>query len=247
MVQRIPGSIPRSGRIQDLASSREIAKRRDWRDGTDETRQVRFAMTDTIPCPGCARPYDRARFASGRAVRCTCGSYVGVARETGIGREGRPRFAADAMLGGLARWLRALGYDTWWDAHVADPELVRRALKERRVILTRDVPLADEWRLDNLLFIRADAPLHQLREVAAAYPLDDGRIFSRCTRCNHALEPVSPDDAGSRVPPAVRAEKKDLQRCSSCGRIYWEGSHTARMRGEIAEVLADTATDGQHG
>jgi uncharacterized protein with PIN domain len=196
-------------------------------------------MTDSIPCPGCARPYDRARFASGRAVRCTCGSWVGVARETGIGREGRPRFAADAMLGGLARWLRALGYDTWWDAHVADAELVRRALEERRVILTRDVPVVQEWRLDNLLFIRADAPLDQLGEVAAAYPLDDARIFSLCTRCNHALEPVSAQEAGDRVPPAVLAERVEFQRCPSCERIYWEGSHTARMRRDLAQVLAD--------
>lgn len=198
-------------------------------------------MTDAVPCQGCARPYDRARFASGRAVRCTCGAWVGVARETGIGREGRPRFAADAMLGGLARWLRALGYDTWWDAHVADAELVRRALQERRVILTRDVPLVQEWRLDNLLFIRADAPLDQLREVADAYPLDDAALFSRCTRCNHALESVSPDDVPGRVPPAVLTKEADLQRCPSCGRVYWEGSHTARMRREVAQVLADAA------
>jgi uncharacterized protein with PIN domain len=137
---------------------------------------------------------------------------MGVTRATGIGREGRPRFAADAMLGGLARWLRALGYDTWWDAHVPDPELVRRALDERRVILTRDVPVVQEWRLDNLLFIRADAPLDQLREVAAAYPLDDTRIFSLCTRCNAALEPVSVDEARGRVPPAVLAAGTELPR-----------------------------------
>jgi uncharacterized protein len=200
-------------------------------------------MSDVIPCPGCTRPYDRARFESGRALRCTCGAWVGVTRETGIGREGRPRFAADAMLGGLARWLRALGYDTWWDAQVPDPELIRRALQERRVILTRDVPVVQEWRLDNLLFIRADAPLDQLREVAAAYPLDDSLLFSRCTRCNHALETVSADDVRDRVPPAVLAERTDFQRCPSCERIYWEGSHTARMRGEIAQALADANAD----
>jgi hypothetical protein len=196
-------------------------------------------MTDIIPCPGCERPYARARLASGRTVRCACGSWVGVARATGIGREGRPRFAADAMLGGLARWLRALGYDTWWDPHVADAELVRRGLEERRVILTRDVPLAEEWRLDNLRFVRADAPLDQLREVAGAYPMDDARIFSLCTRCNHALEPVSVDEVRDRVPPAVSADRTEFQRCPSCGRVYWEGTHTARMRRDLRQVLED--------
>ncbi|HEX2076123.1 MAG TPA: Mut7-C RNAse domain-containing protein [Longimicrobium sp.] len=202
-------------------------------------------MADVIPCPGCARPYDRERFAEGRAVRCTCGARVGEARETGIGRGERPRFAADAMLGRLARWLRALGYDTGWDPHVADPVLVRRALEQRRVILTRDVPLAREWRLDNLLFIHADDPLAQLGEVAAAYPLDDARIFSLCTRCNATLHPVSAEHAGDRVPDAVHAAQAALLRCPSCERVYWEGSHTARMRDAIARILAHPPDPGK--
>ena len=49
-----------------------------------------------------------------------------------------PRFAADAMLGRLARWLRVLGFDTAYDSAIADPELVRMAAIEERVLLTRD-------------------------------------------------------------------------------------------------------------
>lgn len=37
-----------------------------------------------------------------------------------------PRFACDAMLGGLARWLRAAGYDASWQEGITDQELIGR-------------------------------------------------------------------------------------------------------------------------
>ena len=45
-----------------------------------------------------------------------------------------PQFACDAMLGGLARWLRAAGYDASWHGGVADPELVRIARRHGRTV-----------------------------------------------------------------------------------------------------------------
>src|SRR5579871_4008563 len=49
-----------------------------------------------------------------------------------------PSFLCDAMLGGLARWLRAAGYDAEFDPHVDDGDLVRRAAAEGRVALSSD-------------------------------------------------------------------------------------------------------------
>src|SRR5258708_452047 len=48
------------------------------------------------------------------------------------------QFACDAMLGGLARWLRAAGYDSSWKADVGDWELVRLSLREGRILLSSD-------------------------------------------------------------------------------------------------------------
>lgn len=195
-------------------------------------------MSDAVPCPGCGRDYPADRFASGRALTCACGGRVGVVRRTGSGEREPLRFAADAMLGGLARWLRALGHDTLWEAEIADPELVRRALAEERVLLTRDRALAAEWWLDSVLFLHADAPLAQLAEVARHFPLRADALFSRCLRCNVPLEPADEDEVRARVPPAVRARQTEFRRCPCCTRIYWEGTHTARMRREIADALA---------
>src|SRR3712207_2312024 len=51
------------------------------------------------------------------------------------------RFLCDAMLGGLAKWLRAAGYDTYYareGTDVSDASLTRKALEEGRVLLTSD-------------------------------------------------------------------------------------------------------------
>ena len=50
-----------------------------------------------------------------------------------------PLFACDAMLGYLARWLRAAGYDTFWREGIDDSELVRLAQQEDRFLLSSDI------------------------------------------------------------------------------------------------------------
>src|SRR5205823_5854209 len=49
-----------------------------------------------------------------------------------------PRFACDAMLGGLARWLRAAGYDACWQEGIHDWDLIRLADREGRILLSSD-------------------------------------------------------------------------------------------------------------
>src|SRR5947209_5520700 len=53
-----------------------------------------------------------------------------------------PHFACDAMLGGLARWLRAAGYDVSWRADVGDWELIRLAQRDGATLLTCDTGIA---------------------------------------------------------------------------------------------------------
>jgi uncharacterized protein with PIN domain len=49
-----------------------------------------------------------------------------------------PRFVVDVNLGKLARRLRLLGFDTRYRNDFADPEVVRIAVEEGRIVLTRD-------------------------------------------------------------------------------------------------------------
>ncbi len=145
---------------------------------------------------------------------------------------------ADAMLGRLARWLRILGCNVALEPEIPDAELVRRALEEERVILTRDQALPEEWRLPRVLIVESEAPLIQLQQVVRAFELDwRARLFTRCSRCNTELETVAHDDGATRVPPRILSEQERFLRCASCERIYWGGSHSERMRRVLDEAL----------
>jgi hypothetical protein len=192
-----------------------------------------------ILCAGCGRSYDDALFAFGRTISCSCGRRVGAeprADEPCGG--GPPRFALDAMLGRLARWLRVLGLDATWTADVADAALVRHALDEGRWLLTRDRALSEEWRVPRIHLVESEQPLEQLREISDAFALREGvRLFARCTRCNAPIEALPRALAEPHVPPRVLARNERFWRCPCCERIYWEGSHVDRMRRTLERVL----------
>jgi uncharacterized protein with PIN domain len=180
-----------------------------------------------------------ALFPFGRTIDCTCGNRVGLAPRVRDLGGGPPRFMADAMLGRLARWLRILGFDTAWVAHIADGELVRRAVEERRVILTRDRALPGEWRISDVVVVGPEEPIAQLHEVVARFGLAErARPFTRCSRCNTPLASASRAEARGAVPARVWRAESDFRRCPGCGRFYWSGSHTDRMRAVIDRLLA---------
>lgn len=196
-----------------------------------------------ILCPGCGRAYDRERFAYGRTLSCACGARVGAAAGVEGHGDAAPRFAVDAMLGRLARWLRVLGLDASYEPDVADSDLVRRAHDERRWILTRDRALPVEWRVPRIHLVAAEAPLEQLAEVIRAFALDPEqlRLFARCTRCNAPLAEISRAEAAGAVPPRILQTTARFHRCPGCGRVYWEGSHVDRMRRTLERLLTRPA------
>jgi hypothetical protein len=194
-----------------------------------------------VPCPGCGREYDVALFPFGRTIHCACGERVGLAPRRRPFHAGAPRFLADAMLGRLARWLRLLGFDTAYEAHLPDAEVVRRALEEERWILTRDRALPAEWRVSGVRVLESEELREQLAEVVRAFRLAGlVRPFSRCGECNALLAPASGDQIEASVPPRVAAREREFRRCPGCGRVYWRGSHTARMKTVMDRILSQT-------
>jgi hypothetical protein len=191
-----------------------------------------------VRCPGCGREYAAARFTSGRTLDCACGRRVAPPPEAPLQAGGEPRFCADAMLGRLARWLRVLGYDTTFEAHVEDAALVELALREGRIVLTRDRELPRRWRVPSCLVRRSDAPLEQLREVVERSGLDPRRpLFRRCTRCNALTRAAERAEVEGRVPVRVWRREERFTVCPGCGRVYWAGSHTRRMRRTLARAM----------
>ncbi|MEA3346188.1 MAG: Mut7-C RNAse domain-containing protein [Chloroflexota bacterium] len=145
------------------------------------------------------------------------------------------KLLADGMLGRLAKWLRILGYDTVYDPHLDDNELVRRARAEGRVLLTRDHELAERPGVHSLL-IESGELLNQLGQVRDRLGRAKGSPFSRCPVCNTPLVSLSPQEVKGHVPPFVLRSHSRFRRCPSCDKIYWPGSHWKRMREQIARL-----------
>lgn len=192
-----------------------------------------------IPCPGCGREYDVTLFQFGRTIHCTCSERVGRTIERRLEETQPTRFICDVMLGRLARWLRVLDYDTAYESDIDDADLVRRALEEQRVILTRDRRLPEEWRIGKAcVLVEAEEPTAQLIEVAKRIGVRRPELlFRRCLECNVSLEPATAAAVDQHVPDRVLTTQKDFQRCPVCQRVYWEGDHTRRMRMQLESVF----------
>lgn len=148
-----------------------------------------------------------------------------------------PRFVADAMLGRLARYLRLLGFDTLYDAHADDAQLVKRAAVEGRVLLTRDRRLVEEQHPPEVLLVEEEEVLAQLRQVLGALGSHVAAAAPpRCSRCNEVLQPAAPAVVRGGVPQAVLRRVKRFARCPSCHRVYWEGSHVAHLRARLLSL-----------
>ncbi len=149
------------------------------------------------------------------------------------------RFIADSNVGRLARWLRILGYDVTYDAFIADPELVRQAIAEGRVILTRDTGVIQRRVVRDYVFVRHDAVEEQLRQVLEELSLhpDPARFWTRCPDDNALIRPVEKERVAGRVPPYTLRTQSAFSECPVCGRIYWRGSHLDRFLRRLAPLF----------
>jgi uncharacterized protein with PIN domain len=146
----------------------------------------------------------------------------------------RPRFLADEMLGTLAKWLRIMGYDTSYAKDMRDEDIKAMAIREGRVLLTRDKALAMAARGSGL-YVDSDVIEEQVAQVAMAYGLGFDASNTRCALCNGALKPVTLDEARREAPPRSLEMTERFFRCECCHRLYWEGTHWNNIKERMRE------------
>jgi uncharacterized protein with PIN domain len=151
------------------------------------------------------------------------------------------RFILDVHLGRLARDLRMLGFDTEYAPPFDDADLVARAGKQHRVILTRDRALLMRKAVTHGYLVRSLEPDEQLREVLRRFQLEESiRPFTRCLLCNSELRVLPVRQARERVPALVYRLYEDFRECPRCGQVFWEGSHWRDMKARLGELISDT-------
>jgi uncharacterized protein len=147
-------------------------------------------------------------------------------------------FAADRMLGRLARMLRLLGYDTLYSPAIAAPDLQAIARAGGRVILTRGRLETRFPQAENVLSLTSDNAAEQLRQVVRLFGLDThSGLWTRCTLCNAPIAGVDKAEIQSEVEPRIFHLYDKFHRCSGCGRVYWRGSHVERILRNLDLIL----------
>jgi uncharacterized protein with PIN domain len=152
-------------------------------------------------------------------------------------------FVVDIMLGRLARWLRAMGYDTLYPGpapgRAGDRRLLQLARSEDRILVTRDRMLARlaEPRACLVHAERLDDQLLEIVERLGLAPAER-HWLSRCLECNAPLEARPRDLLRGLVPEHVLAAHAEFMSCPGCARVYWPGSHADRMLERLARILA---------
>jgi len=146
-------------------------------------------------------------------------------------------------VGRLTKCLRLMGYDALFFNGEDDAEMVRKSLREDRVLLTRDTRImkrgvVTSGRLKAIL-IESEDPEEQLKQVMDTLHLDSRfQPFSICLECNQPLVARSRDEVKGRVPPYVFKTQRQYMECPECHRVYWRGTHWKAMMKKL-ERLAD--------
>ena len=151
---------------------------------------------------------------------------------------GHISFAAEKPLGKLSKWLRILGFDTIYEPDVA-PVQFGEIDNRVGILLTRRRNTEKGSDPRRRIFIRSNHVFEQMKEVISVLGLSvkDIEPFSRCIRCNGAIERVDKKQMIDKVPDYVWETQNSFRVCVGCKRIYWPGSHTRRADGIIKELF----------
>jgi len=149
------------------------------------------------------------------------------------------RFVADVNIADIVTYMRALGLDVYCDPTLSPRGIIRISREEKRTILTKSRKLLTHRDVMRGIFIRPGTTVEQVRGIIDFLSLR-GCIapFSRCLACNTSLVRVTKESVFDRVPPKARAFHEDYSYCSGCDRIYWKGTHFARIRKVLDEILS---------
>ena len=148
-------------------------------------------------------------------------------------------FFCDAGLGGLARWLRAAGYRTFWEAGIDDELLLQKARRHQAAIVTTDSMLMERRVLRDRIIPALWLPptlsiSEQLEKVFREFDLSAGT--PRCMSCGGDLMRASKETLRDRIPPRTYRWLDEYFVCRCCDKLFWHGTHWQRIRSRLKEL-----------
>jgi uncharacterized protein with PIN domain len=141
-------------------------------------------------------------------------------------------FLCDAGLGGLARWLRAAGYEAAWQPDITDDDVLRQARSMGATILTTDAMLMERRLLrDRIIPAFWLPPTLSIPDQLALVFREFGLAVRgpRCMTCGGELLRAGKESLQERIPPRTYRWLDDFFVCGRCGKLFWHGTHWQRI------------------
>jgi len=150
------------------------------------------------------------------------------------------KFSVDGNLEKLARRLRLLGFDSCGASGITKDELIKKALSEKRIILTTDKNILKQKVVTHGYYIREKTIEKQVKEILRRFDLGDQvKPFTRCMVCNGILDEINKQIIKSMLPENVHKHCERFKQCTKCKKIYWEGTHYIKMQHQIDKLLCE--------
>ena len=147
------------------------------------------------------------------------------------------KFIADVNVIKLGKLLILLGFDVVFSPSWSDGKIADMADKTGRIVLTRDTGLLKRSKIVFARRIRADLPYDQLVETILFFGLTPFiSFFSRCTKCNKKLKPVSKREVLDLLEPKTKLYFNSFFQCPECKKVFWQGSHYDNILKKIASL-----------
>jgi len=150
------------------------------------------------------------------------------------------RFVTDGMLGKLTRWLRMLGQDVEYMGSMDDKELIQKAEKESRVLLTRDLELYQQAtaRGVDAFLVEGSTEAQKLANLAKRFKfgLEINVEISRCPKCNTRIKPIPKEKILEKIPKTTASNYDEFWLCPGCSQVYWRGAHWKRIEKTLKEA-----------
>ncbi|MCX6930098.1 MAG: hypothetical protein NT154_43840 [Verrucomicrobia bacterium] len=156
-------------------------------------------------------------------------------------------FLCDAGLGGLARWLRAAGYEAAWTPDIDDDDLLTEARRVSATLLTTDAMLMERRVLrDRVLPAFWLPPTLRIAEQLALVFREYGLIARgpRCMSCGGELGRGSKEALRERIPPKTYRWLDEFFVCRRCDKLFWQGTHWQRILVTLESVKH--SEEGRH-
>jgi uncharacterized protein with PIN domain len=150
-----------------------------------------------------------------------------------------PRFLCDAGLGGLARWLRASGYEAVWIPDIDDDDLLVEGVRLDAIILTTDSMLMERRVLRDGMIPAVWVPptLTMLEQLALVFQELELEVReSRCMACGGELREVEKEIVRERIPPRTLKWLDEFYECTQCGKLFWHGTHWQKITSRLKAV-----------